>query len=137
MKRKLPLFVMGLGLALAAIPGIIQAATNDTNDTGAEQIATVPTNGQHIEVSTECLKGAAVFRVTNVGEKLPIPYQFNIIRVNSNTVVSKRRLKLAAGQNVTFKVRDADKIPSHIGLLVNADDYRRDGQMHALVRCKA
>jgi hypothetical protein len=134
MKRYLSLFTLGLAMALVAIPGLTQAGTSTEE---SEQIATVPTYDHAIEVSTECLAGTAIFKVTNLGEKLPTPFMFNLVRINSNIVVSKRRLRLASGQNVTFKVRDADKIPSHIGLLVNADDYRRDGQMHALVRCKA
>lgn len=132
MKRKLSTFVLGFGIALAGIPGLINAASITTE---SEQVATVPTSDHRIDVTTQCYKGAAIFKITNMGEKLPTPFMFNIVRVNSNTVVSKRRLRLAAGQNVTFKIKNADKIPSDIGLRINAEGYQRDGQMHALVRC--
>lgn len=132
MKRLLSLIIAGFGITLATMPGVAEAADHQTQPV---QVAVVPLDGQFIQVSTMCQKGSAIFKITNTGEALPFAYSFNIVRVNSNTVVSKRRLKMAAGQNATFKVKHADRIPSQIGLRVEAKDYERDGQIHALVRC--
>jgi hypothetical protein len=132
MKRLLSTIITGFGIALISISNASLAASNESLPV---QVAAVPTNGQLIQVRTMCYEGAAIFKITNVGDSLPFAYSFKIVRLNSNSVVSARRLKLIEGQNATFKVKNADKIPSDIGLRIDAKDYGRDGDIHALVRC--
>lgn len=95
----------------------------------------VPVNGLPIEVSTACDKGTAIFKVVNAGDPLPSAIVFNIFEVNSNTVVSKRRMNLAAGQSATFKSKNADKIHGDIGLFMDAQWLPREHQIDASVRC--
>jgi len=134
MKLIVSLFAIGFSLALSSTTGVVHAASSDGQSV---QVATLPVEGLPIEVSTACDNGTAVFRVVNAGETLPSAVTFNIIRINSNTVVSKRRMNLAVGQAATFKVKHADKIPSGIGLFMDAKWLPRDRHIDASIRCGA
>ena len=101
MERMMKITVFGFALLLAA--GIGQA-------NAAGGIETASAGELEIEVSTSCHDGDAVFKVTNHGEAFSKPVVFSTFQTTSNTAISKRRMKLAAGQAATFKVRNADEI---------------------------
>ncbi len=134
MKYAISMFAIGFGLALSSITGVVHAASNNGDSV---QVATLPVEGLPIEVSTACENGTAIFRVVNAGGALPSAITFNIIQVSSDTVVSKRRMNLVVGQRATFKVKDADKNPSSIGLFMDAKWLPRDRQIDASIRCGA
>ncbi len=134
MKYVASLFAIGFGLALSSIAGVVHAASNNGEPV---QVAILPVAGLPIEVFTACENGAAVFRVVNAGELLPSAITFQFIQINSDTVVSKRRMNLAIGQTATFKIKNADKSPSGIGLFMDAKWLQRDRHIDASIRCGA
>lgn len=129
MKYVVSLFAISLGLALSNITGMANAAS--------VQVATLPVEGLPIEVSTTCDNGTAVFRVVNAGEVLPAAITFNIIQINSDKVLSKRRMNLVVGQAATFKVKNVDKKPDGVGLFMDAKWIPRDRHIDASIRCGA
>jgi len=132
MKSVLSVFAISFSITLSAALWSAQAASA-TSQPG--QVAMVAVSGLPIEVSASCDKGTAVFKVMNPGETLPSAIIFNILEVKTNTVVSKRRMSLAAGQSATFKLKSADKVSGDIGLFMDAKWLPRDRRVDASVRC--
>lgn len=132
MRFLLSLFVFSFGVALASVQGSSQAAFDEEQPI---LVAMASVNGLPIEVSTSCDKGAAIFKVVNVGEALPSSIIFNIVRVEIDTVVSKRRMNLSPGQTATFKLKNADKIAGDIGLFMDAQWLPRERQIDASIQC--
>jgi len=134
MKFLLSLFVFSFGVALASAQGSSQAALDSEQPV---LVAMASVNGLPMELSTSCEKGTAIFKVVNVGEALPSSIIFNIVRVNVDQVVSKRRMNLSPGQTATFKLKNADKIAGEIGLFMDAQWLPRERQIDASVQCSA
>ena len=64
-----------------------------------------------VEDAARCEDGAAVFQVTNLGDRWPRLGEINIYRANKRTLISKRRIRLANSQQATFMVRKSFKSP--------------------------
>jgi len=69
------------------------------------QVAAVSGKRLKIEVTAKCDKDAALFQITNLGEKWPRLGEINIYRVNGKSLLSKRRVRMANSQQATFKIR--------------------------------
>ena len=81
-------------------------------------------------------RGIAVFKIHNQGARWPKAGRVEIYDVEDKSIISKRRFRLARGQNATFRVRDAGTEYGRVGLWVSPSWYEREFEYDATVTCE-
>ncbi len=72
-----------------------------------------------VEIKVYCEPGRSVFQVWNKGKRWPKTAMVGVYEVPDNTTVSMRRIRLAIGQKMTFKVRNAGNGGKAVALWVD------------------
>jgi hypothetical protein len=88
-----------------------------------------------IQVGAKCEGGDAQFEIVNVGETWPRMAMISLLRADDHTVISQRKMRMAAGQRTVFRAREA---PDAIGvaLWVEPEWYKRDFAFDAAIHCE-
>ena len=86
--------------------------TSDDTRTSGAQAATVETaylgaGGVTVKIESQCKAGEVRFKVVNEGEAWPKVAKIVVHRIDRSDVVTQRRLRLAAGQIISFKFKNA------------------------------
>lgn len=77
-----------------------------------------------VEISTRCEGSDTIFRVINRGALWPRPSVFKVTRTNDGATLSERRIRMASGQSISFRVQSADSMELRITPPWNPDDFR-------------
>jgi hypothetical protein len=88
-----------------------------------------------LDFAAVCSEGSANFKMTNKGHAWPTAGNFNVYRVDGDRMVTQRRMRLAANQVVSFKVKATPGIPTALGLFVEPEWYSRDFRYDATLTC--
>ena len=101
-------------------------------------LAVVPAAAQgpeiKLQVSAKCEGGDAQFEIVNMGETWPRMATISILRTDNRTVVSQRKIRMAAGQRMVFRAREAPGAGG-LGLWVEPEWYSRAFNFDAVVNC--
>jgi len=94
------------------------------------------TQNLNLRVVSACAQGAAVFKVFNDGQQWPAAGTFGIYRVagNHRELVSHRTMRLAAGQQASFRVSKPGE--DTFALFVEPGWYQRTFTRDAELVCK-
>ena len=108
-------FLVSAALSGAAFPS--QAGNVDITGLG---LAKNSPSQLQLHVVGSCRHGEAVFRVQNVGYSTSSFLTFKVFRDRWSQVVSKRRMRLKAGQMATFIVKKVEPSLGEFGIHVDA-----------------
>ncbi|MGB0671728.1 MAG: hypothetical protein ACPGNT_09545 [Rhodospirillales bacterium] len=89
-----------------------------------------------LEIVVFCSEDAAEFRVQNMGGTWPKSAKFQLLRVQDQTVLSTRQLRLSEGQKASFKIKNSKGGKDNIGMFIDPSWYVRAFQYDATVDCR-
>ena len=105
---------------------------------GCAALGAVPAAAQGPEIKlsviAKCEGGDAQFEVVNKGETWPRMATISILRTDNRTVVSQRKIRMAAGQRMVFRAREAPGAGG-LGLWIEPEWYSRAFDFDAVVNC--
>lgn len=126
------LFVVGIIAVIGLGVGLYSAWMSPAVDYETAK----PPETLRVSVSIQCRATDAVFMVTNTGERWPGFGEVRIYRVASQTVLFKRRLRLAQGQSASFNVKLGNVGPDGVGMWVKPEWYERAFKYDASANCR-
>ena len=89
-----------------------------------------------VEVKSSCTDKGAAFEIVNVGQKWPYTAMMRIYTADDKSVLSERRLRLAAGQKVTFAVKKEKLDGRAVAIWIEPQWYKREFKFDAIADCK-
>ena len=101
--------------------------------------AAVPAAAQdHLEIKLDitarCEGGDAQFEIVNKGERWAGMAMVSIVRTDNNAVITQREMRMAAGQRMVFRAREApDDIG--VGLRIEPSWYKRPPALDSIIMC--
>ena len=105
---------------------------------GCAASAVVPATAQGPEikltVNAKCEGGDAQFEIINTGATWPQMAMISILRTDNRAVISQRQMRMAAGQKLVFRAREAPQGVG-IGLWVEPEWYKRAFDFDSVVNC--
>lgn len=125
----------GAAVNAAVEPESVSRVTLTAPAAAGGQAARFATAPMKLKILAQCSPEAAVFRVVNDGEVWPKAGHFKIYRINGNAEISDRRMRLAPGQQASFKVKKKLASGDEMGLRVEPGWYSRKFSYDARVRC--
>ena len=128
------------GSALAAALLFVLSAVDVPARAGTVEAASTPAqlaqaDPLSLEVSSECAEGMATFKMTNTGQEWPTVGKFSIFRINGNTLVSQRRMRLTSGQAASFRVKAGGEKPAEYGIFIEPEWASRPFRYDAKLVC--
>jgi hypothetical protein len=102
------------------------------------ETALVPGSALRLEVQTACLDGNTTFKVKNAGAAWPKTSTFAIYRIaaGKGQMISKRRMRLAPGQQASFRVKASRNPTGKLGIFVRPGWYQRKANYDAIKVCR-
>lgn len=88
-----------------------------------------------MNVSISCKDGDATFTVTNKGTAWPGVGNLSVFTTGAEKLIHNRRLRLNAGQRVTFRVPGVAGDNLEFGLWVDPSWFKRDFEYDAKITC--
>lgn len=88
-----------------------------------------------LKINAWCDAKTAIFQVFNEGQPWPKTGQISIFRIDGKKPITKRRLRLTAGQRMSFKISAEKSKAGEVGLWVDPSWYSRDFQYDAKLDC--
>ena len=89
-----------------------------------------------VKIEALCNKGAAVFKVRNVGERWPKAGRFEVYSIEDKSLIVQRKFRLAAGQKATFRVKNVADEYGAVGLWIEPSWFSRQFKYDATVACE-
>ena len=104
---------------------------------GAET-ALAPGSALRLEIKTSCLDGNTIFKVKNAGTSWPKTSTFAIYRIaaGKGQMITKRRMRLAAGPQASFRVKASRNPTGKLGIAVHPGWYQRKVNYDATTVCR-
>ena len=113
-------------------------ATRRQSAAKSKQVVKVADREIQLSVATRCVGPMAVFEISNDGEKWPRLATIGVYQVDGKKAVTKRRMRLAKGQVVTFRQAKQDKnYDGAIGLYIDPTWFERAAGIDAEILCKS
>lgn len=89
-----------------------------------------------LKINAECLNGVALFRVTNKGEQWPKSAYFMVYRATDNTLLNRRRLRMAEGQQASFKISKGAQPGDELAIYIEPGWYKRAFHYDGKIVCR-
>jgi hypothetical protein len=102
---------------------------------GEPQEALVKGNGLHLDIKATCEKKAAIFKITNLGEKWPRLGAFVIYRTKGKKQRLKRSLRLTQNQIATFRI-SGKRNRGQLGLWIEPSWTKRKFRYDLRIYCR-
>ena len=103
------------------------------------ETAAIPAVDLKLDVESRCAAGDATFTITNRGEAWPKLGSIGIYRIGDNQQplkINARRLRFAAGQFATLKVKAAQNTTGRLGVFVDPSWGERKFTLDATLACR-
>jgi len=104
-------------------------------DPSSVQIAALPPIFLQLEFTTSCTEKGTVIKIVNHGEKWPQTGVLRLYTADNKSVLGQRKLRLAAGQKVSFIVKDTVSNGHPIAVWIEPHWYQRDFKYDATIKC--
>ena len=98
-------------------------------------LSRAPKDIVNMNVSVSCKDGDATFTVTNKGDAWPGVGNLSVYSTGETKLVHQRRLRLNAGQRVTFRVAGVAGDGPEFGLWVDPSWFKRDFKYDSRITC--
>jgi len=99
------------------------------------QVAVTPPVFLQLEITSACSEDGVVFKIINRGDKWPQTGFLRLYHADDNSLIGERRLRLGAGQKVSFVVRDKISQGRPVAIWVEPEWYKRDFEFDANLAC--
>ncbi len=99
------------------------------------QAAATPDDELDMKVSVKCQHGDAVFMIVNRGKAWPEPGIISVYWTEVTRLVHERRLRLGAGQRISFRVSGVAGNSFEFGLWINPSWFKRPFDYDARIKC--
>lgn len=116
---------------LMATPLLSQAA----GPVNQAQVAVTPPVFLQLEITSACTEDGAVFKIINRGAKWPRTGFLRLYHADDRSLIGERRLRLGAGQKVSFVVKDKISQGRPVAVWVEPEWYKRDFEFDANLSC--
>jgi len=100
-----------------------------------QQAAAMPKDPLEMKVTVKCQGGDAVFMIVNQGKAWPEPGIISVYWTGVTRLVHERRMRLGAGQRITFRVPGVAGDSFEFGLWVNPSWFKRAFDYDARIKC--
>jgi hypothetical protein len=100
-----------------------------------QQTAASPKDPLEMKVTVKCQGGDAVFMIVNQGKAWPEPGVISVYWTGVTRLVHERRLRLGAGQRISFRVPGVAGESFEFGLWVNPSWFKRHFDYDAKIKC--
>ena len=101
----------------------------------AQGLPRAPKDILDMNVSITCKDGDATFTITNKGEAWPGVGNLSVYTTGVAKLIHNRRMRLGAGQRVTFRVPGVAGDNLEFGLWVDTSWFKRDFSYDAKIMC--
>jgi hypothetical protein len=112
-------------------------AVQAAGQTGQAQVAGTPPVFLKLEITSACTPEGTVIKIVNRGAKWPATGFLRLYHSQNKSLISERRLRLGAGQKVSFVVHDKISGGRPVAVWIDPEWYKRDFEYDANVDCKA
>ncbi|MCC7016331.1 MAG: hypothetical protein IT564_03900 [Rhodospirillales bacterium] len=106
---------------------------------GISLVAAAPAFAQgfpmQLDIAAKCEGADAQFEIVNKGEKWAGMAKVALLRADNHAVISERTLRMAAGQRVVFRAREAPDAIG-VGLWIEPEWYKREFVFDAVIHCE-
>ncbi len=114
---------------------ILLGAVGWNGAASAQSVASVSQIALDLTVSISCKNGDATFTVTNKGEAWPGVGNLSVYATEATKLIHNRRMRLGAGQRVTFRVPGVVGDVQEFGLWVDTSWVTRNFAYDAKITC--
>jgi len=127
-----------LGLAVMAISAIGLAVVAMTSTVHSAETARAAAPDLNLQIASQCNGRNAIFRITNAGVAWPKSSTFSIYRLSRDKghIIAKRRMRLSAGQQASFKIKASKNTTGRLGLSVDPSWFERRKIYDAKLDCR-
>ena len=115
--------------------GILFCALSWNGEALGQSLPRAPKDVLDMNVSITCKDGDATFTITNKGEAWPGVGNLSVYTTGVAKLIHNRRMRLGAGQRVTFRVPGVAGDNPEFGLWVDTSWFKRDFSYDAKITC--
>ena len=115
--------------------GILFCALSWNGEALGQSLPRAPKDVLDMNVSISCKNGDATFTITNKGEAWPGVGNLSVYTTGVAKLIHNRRMRLGAGQRVTFRVPGVAGDNFEFGLWVNPSWFKRQFDYDARIKC--
>lgn len=115
--------------------GILFCALSWNGEVLAQGLRRVPKDVVDMNVSVVCKNGDATFTITNKGDAWPGVGNLLVYSTGGTKLIHQRRMRLAIGQRVTFRVPGVAGDNLEFGLWIDPSWFKRDFKYDAKITC--
>lgn len=125
-----------LAAPLAALLMTTSLATQAAEPVNQAQVAVAPPVFLQLEITSACTDKGTVFKIINRGAKWPRTGFLRLYHADDKSLIGERRLRLAAGQKVSFVVKNKVSLGRPVAVWVEPEWYKREFEFDANLSCK-
>jgi len=114
---------------------VLFCALSWTGEALGQGMPRTPPDFVDMNVSVTCKDGDATFTVTNKGKAWPGVGNLSVYTTGLTKLIHNRRLRLNAGQRVTFRVSGVAGDNAEFGLWIDPSWFKRDFSYDAKITC--
>lgn len=126
-------------LSKLAIPTLCVAAlsfaTLSAQAAAPIEVAAISPVVLQLDIKSTCTAKGAEFQISNNGAKWPRTAVLRLYTADNKSVVSKRKLRLALGQKVTFVVKKSKMRGHPVAVWIDPSWYKRTFKYDATINC--
>lgn len=89
----------------------------------------------HIEITSECVAGNAVFEVHNLGAAWPGAAKLQVVRTRDDRTVRRRETTIAVGDRATFVIPGVARSGVELGVRISSEWARFSQNTLANLKC--
>jgi len=127
--KSLKMFFVATGVALVGV------STSLVQVSAQAEVAVAPPAYLQLEITSACTGEGAVFKVINRGGKWPQRGYLRLYHADTKSLIGERRLRLAAGQKVSFVVKNKVMNGAPVAVWIEPEWYQREMEYDASIKC--
>ena len=129
------LFLASLAAPVIALMMTAPFAADAAGSVVQAQVAVTPPVFLQLEITSACTDKGTVFKIINRGNKWPRTGFLRLYHADDKSLIGERRLRLGAGQKVSFIVKDKIAKGRPVAVWVEPEWYKRDFEYDANMKC--
>lgn len=115
--------------------GLLFCALSWSGAALGQGMARAPKDIVNLNVAVTCKGGDATFTITNKGDSWPGVGNLSVYTTGATKLIHQRRMRLNAGQRVTFRVAGVAGDGLEFGLWVDPSWFKRSFDYDARIKC--
>ncbi|MCR4379031.1 MAG: hypothetical protein NUV50_13170 [Rhodospirillales bacterium] len=116
---------------------VVPFAAQSADPVDQAQFAVSPPVFLQLEITSACTGSGTEFRIINRGNKWPQTGFLRLYHADDRSLISERKLRLGAGQKVSFVVKEEISQGRPVAVWVEPEWYKREFGFDASLDCKS